>query len=167
MAATEPPGDFDYLWEDLGEAEENAGFDDYDDPPSPFRAHRPTPGPWYRATPAMLAMGAIAVAVVAIIVAAVLLVSRDARGRSKVEPTIAIPSSSSSPTTTSAIVATPPPSPPPPPPSPTEAIAVAPVPVTPREQAPAKPPEIGVTRTPVTRSPISVRPEPRPAQPHR
>jgi hypothetical protein len=36
------------------------------------------------------------------------------------------------------------------------------VPAAPHEQAPTKPPEIGVTRTPVTRTQISVRPEPRP-----
>jgi hypothetical protein len=56
--------------------------------------------------------------------------------------------------------------PPPPPPEPPPETAASPVNPAPRpnpayEPRPAKPPEIGVTRTPVTRQPISVAPQPR------
>ena len=81
MAVTEPSGDFDYLWEDLGDLDEDYDFR----VPSP-----PPPPPWYRTPAALVAMGAIGIAVVAILVSAVLLMSRNSRGPSvNVETTIA------------------------------------------------------------------------------
>ncbi|MDT5009708.1 MAG: hypothetical protein QOH57_1325 [Mycobacterium sp.] len=168
MAVTEPPGDFNYLWDDLGEIDEDYGFDDFDNPydmrSSTMPARDQTPVPWYRASAAMLAMGAIGVAVVAILVSAVLLVSRESRGAPKVAPATTVPSSSAPRTIESSVIATAPPSPPPQ--GPSEVTASAPVAAAPhpQPQAPTKPPEIGVTRTPVTRTQISVRPQPRPPE---
>jgi hypothetical protein len=168
VAVSEPPGDFDYLWEDLGETDEDFGYDGedfgyggedfgydgYDADP-----YEPPPVPWYRTTGALLAIGAIGIALVAILVSAVLLVSRNSRGpASEVETTVA-PTPSSAPVTTPPMIATVPPSPPP---TPTETTTQAPVVVAPpRQSEPTKPPEVTVVPTPVTRSPISVRPEPR------
>jgi hypothetical protein len=163
VAVSEPPGDFDYLWEDLGEADEDVGYDDdlgydgydgYDVDP-----YEPPPVPWYRTTGALLAIVAIGIALVAILVSAVLLVSRHSRGPAReVETTIA-PTPSSTPVTTPPMVATVPPSPPASSAETTQApVVVAP----PRQSEPTKPPDITVVvPTPVTRSPISVRPEPR------
>ena len=159
MAVTEPSGDFDYLWEDLGDLDE-----DYD-----FRVPSPPPAPpWYRTPAALVAMGAIGIAVVAILVSAVLLMSRNSRGPSvDVETTIAT-TRQPPPTTAPPMTATVPPGPTeaPPPSEPTASVPVAVEPPRQQQPEPTKPPEIGVTRTPVTRSPISVRPNPRPAFPH-
>ena len=159
MAVSEPPGDFDYLWEDLGDTEDDFGFDDFDVEP-----YKPPPPPWYRSNTAMVAIGAIALAVIAILVSAVLLVSRDSRGPAPVvERPVATTPSSAAPTTPPMIASVPPSAPETP--TPTET-ASAPVVVVAPTQAPrpTDPPEIGVTRTPVTRSQISVSPQPR--QPH-
>lgn len=132
-----------------------------------------SPQPWYRTSAAVLAMVAIGIAVVAIIVSAVLLMSRGSRAqvRDTDEPAIVTTPSTAPPTTLSptATVAPSPTAPPPSEPPVSAPPASAPVAVEPPRQQPpppAKPPEIGVTRTPVTRSPISVRPAPRPAYPH-
>lgn len=161
MADHDLQDDRGYVWDDL---------DEYSEGPVFARMNleiKPAPVPWYRTGPAMFALGALGLALVAMVVAAVLLVSRDSLGPADVEPpltpiTSAQPtpsrtSTTPSPSTTSA---TPSPSPssssePPPPPA----------------SQPASPPdsdgpEINVTRTPVTRSPISVQPTVPPAHPH-
>jgi hypothetical protein len=176
MAVTEPPGDFDYLWEALGDTDDVGGtrtdfeFDDddfgFDDGYGIDRhPHKPLV-PWYRTTAAMVAIGAIGSAAVAILVSAVLLMSRDSG-----EPASTVESTTATPTTTAPSAA--PETTPPPvaavPPNPTESPSPAPSPagappvvVEPRQTEPARPPEIGVTRTPLTRHPISVRPQPVP-----
>jgi hypothetical protein len=161
MALTEPPGEFDYLLDELNDADEDALDDDYfdNDPYQP-------PRPWYRTTAAMVAIGAMGVAVIAILVSAVLLVSRHSRGTTdNVEPTIATTTPSSAPATTPPMVATAPPSPPVNP-TPSGSTASAPVVVAPPSHSePTKPPQVGVTRGPLIRQPISVRPVPRKAFP--
>ena len=125
----------------------------------------PAPPPWYRTKQAITAMVAASAAVAAIVVAGVLLVFRGPAGtvdevRSSVTPT-APTSAESVPAATSA--EPPPPLPPPPPET------ALPVTAVPREGPAYQPrqtkaPEIGVTRTPVTRAPISVAPQPRTGQ---
>lgn len=130
----------------------------------------PAPPPWYRTKQTLAVLVAAAVAAVALVVAGVLLAFR-APGTtavdevSSVTQTAATTAASRTASPTSAL-----PPPPPPPPSPAEtsaapaASAPAPAPVqTNRPRSPStrttKEPEIGVTRTPATRSPISVAPQ--------
>lgn len=126
----------------------------------------PPPTPWYRTKPALTAIIATSAAMAAIVVSGVLLAFRGADSTvdhvtSSVTPT-APTSAEPAPLATSAA---PEPSLPPPPPPPPETAS----PVNPGsnnsnpryEPRPTKGPEIGVTRTPVTRSPISVAPQPR------
>ncbi|KAA0085362.1 hypothetical protein CIW52_05385 [Mycolicibacterium sp. P9-64] len=119
------------------------------------------PPPWYRTRQAVIALAAVVAAIVALVISVVLLAFR---GPSDTDVTPATDTSStpttpaSTPDTTSAL-----PPPPPPPPVTSESPA-APPPVYNRpryEPRPSKPPEIGVTRTPVTRTQISVAPQPR------
>lgn len=126
--------------------------------------------PWYRTRQALFALAAVTAAIVALVVSVVLLAFR---GPSDTDETPTTDTSStpttaaSTPDTTSAL---PPPPPPPPPPPATSASSVAPPPVYNRprgEQRPTKQPEIGVTRTPVTRTQISVAPQPRAGSQHR
>ncbi|WP_445168276.1 hypothetical protein ACTXG7_02460 [Mycolicibacterium sp. Dal123E01] len=121
--------------------------------------------PWYRKKQATLAMGAIGVAVVAILVAAVLLASVDDDDSGHTKDT---PSAVTTPPTTTALTSSQPPEPPPPPPPPP--------PETPPEQPqstwyPQYPQRSDGDRpnvtTPQTRPPqISVRPTHRPAFPN-
>jgi hypothetical protein len=174
----EAAGDFDYLLMDPDDdqwADTDANFWDQDEPPPPeddrFDAFdmntwhfEPTPIPWYRTRQATAALVATAAAVVAIVVSGVLLVFRgpiDVNESTTVTPT----APTSAPQAPVASTAAPPPELPPPPPPPPSAEQVDPAPtvryrptVQPR---PTKQPEIGVTRTPATRSPISVAPQPR------
>jgi hypothetical protein len=122
--------------------------------------------PWYRTRQALFALAAVVAALIALVVSVVLLV---VHGPSDTDETPATNTSStpttaaSTPDTTSAL-------PPPPPPPETSASPIAPPPVYNRprgEQRPTKQPEIGVTRTPVTRTQISVAPQPRPGSQHR
>lgn len=131
------------------------------------------PPPWYRTRQALIALAAVAAAVVALVVSVVLLALGGPSDTDEAPATDTSPTpttAASTPDTTSAL---PPPSPPPPPPpatSASSASSVAPPPVYDRpryEPRPTKPPEIGVTRTPVTRTQISVAPQPRPGSQHR
>jgi hypothetical protein len=149
-------------------------LDEYADPDDHFDAFdantwhfKAPPTPWYRTRQALIALVAVSAAVVALIVSVVLLAFR---GGSGTEDTPATDTSStpttaaSTPDTTSALP------PPPPPPPETSASPSAPPPVYNRprgEQRPTKQPEIGVTRTPVTRTQISVAPQPRSGLQHR
>jgi hypothetical protein len=164
VAVTEPPGDFDYLWEDLGDTDDFE-FDDYDVEP-----YKPPPAPWYRTTVALLAICAIGGAVIAIVVSAVLLFSRTSRGPTHdTDPTApATPSSAPAKTRPPMIATVPAPPPteslPSESPSESEPTASAPIVVAPpptHEATPTAPPRINVTR-----APMSVSPEPHRAFPH-
>jgi hypothetical protein len=188
VAEKEASGDFDYLWEDTdasdgvdGHAREVDREREYsphhDEPPprddefdgfDPFDANtwaeilNPPPKPWYRSRQALGLLIASGAALSAIVVSVVLLVFRELPTGEDIGPAPTAP-----PTTTPVATATsdsrppelPPPLPPPPPPS---AVESAPVIIRPRIQPRlTKEPEIGVTRTPATRQPISVAPQPR------
>jgi hypothetical protein len=131
-------------------------FDAFDANTWHFKA---PPTPWYRTQLALIALVAVAVAVVALVVSVVLLVFD---GQSDGDETPS-PATSSTPTTATTAPQTTSALPPPPPPE-TSAPPTEPPPVYngPRsEPRRTKEPEIGVTRTPVTRSPISVAPRQR------
>jgi hypothetical protein len=142
------------LWDDPQEdhAFDGHGLDRYE--------HAPVQ--WYRTTPAVLAIGAIAVAVIAILVSAVLLVSRQSQYPSSV--TVEPSTSTTTPTTTQVPVTTASASPAPPPPAETvTAPSTNPAPVVLPPSAPPAPnksPEFNVTRRPVTRTSMSVHPAP-------
>ncbi|MCW2561365.1 MAG: hypothetical protein JWP55_5329 [Mycobacterium sp.] len=128
-----------------------------------------TAGPWYRSKRVLAA--AAAVAGVVLVATGVILFTRDS-GAAVDESTPVPPStpttagpapSSPAPALSTAVAPPPPPVPPPPPPS-ADQITVAPTRgyTPPRRSAPSPSdmPEIGVTRTPVTRAPFSATPPP-------
>lgn len=119
---------------------------------------KPAPPPWYDSTQAKLAIVAVSLAAAAMVVSIVLLLVQGSTAEDD-EPST---STSASPTTTATTATSselPPPPPPPPPPT-SESPEQAPVIVRPRQPTrQSNKPEIGVTRTPVTRSPISVSPQ--------
>jgi hypothetical protein len=138
---------------------------------------QPEPPPWYRTKPAVAALIAATIATVALVVAVVLLAFRGPSARDDDAPASPSPtaptSAPSTPATTSPPAPLPPPPPPPPPPAPPPpappppATAEAPADSGPANGPPPQPrqtkePEFGVTRTPETRSPISVAPQIRP-----
>ncbi|MFC6125576.1 hypothetical protein [Mycolicibacterium llatzerense] len=118
---------------------------------------REPPPPWYRTKDARTLLIVVAVAVVALVVSLVVLATRkdsDSDQPAPVEPA----TTTTTTTTTTTVSSTPSPVPPPPPP-PTEAPPAAAPPVyhPPAEPAaPTRPPEINVTRMP-----MSVAPNPR------
>ena len=119
----------------------------------------PAPPPWYRTKRALTAIIAASAAVAAIVVSGVLLVLRGPANTvdevtSSVTPTA--PTSAPVPVATSAG-----PEPPLPPPETASPVNTAPRYNPTYQPRPTKAPEIGVTRTPVTRLPISVAPQPR------
>jgi hypothetical protein len=116
---------------------------------------KPAPPPWYDSTQAKLAIAAVSLAAVALVVSIVLLLFQGSSGEDS-EPS---PTTTTAPTTTTVSSEAPPPPPPPPPPT-SQTPEQAPVIVRPRQPTrQSNKPEIGVTRTPVTRSPISVSPQ--------
>ena len=146
-----------------GELKEHDGFDAFDEN-TWDEVFTPVPTEqWHRSSQARTLLIASAAALSAIVISVVLLVFRGSPAAD--EP---VPSESTPPTTTPLATATseqpppePPPPPPPPPPEPStmnEAPAVVRPTVRPR---PTNKPEIGVTRTPATRLPISVAPQQR------
>jgi hypothetical protein len=161
----DPSARFDYLFEDPSEADQDIGYEDLG-----YEGHRldvrRDPAPWYGTTPAVLALGAIVIAVIAILVSAVLLASAQSRGRGNhvVPPatstTATAPSGtpSSSPGTSASVP------PPATPPSPTASAAQIAVPTSP-PQTPAPPPPTNNTHGPITRAPMSVAPAPHRAFP--
>lgn len=127
--------------------------------------------PWYRSKRILTAAAVLAAA--ALVLTAVILVTRgsgaggeESTPVSPINPTTAGPAPSSPAPALSTEIAPPPPLPPPPPPS-ADQITVAPTRgyTPPRRSAPSQSdmPEIGVTRTPVTRAPFSATPPPPPA----
>ena len=124
--------------------------------------------PWYRSKRVLTA--AAAVAAVALVLTGVILFTRgsgsgveESTPGSPTNPTTAGPAPSSPAPALSTQIAPPPPLPPPPPPS-AEQITAPPTRgyTPPRRSAPTQSdmPEIGVTRTPVTRAPFSATPPP-------
>ncbi len=193
MAQREASGDFDYLIDDTVDvadaadsgADAQPGF--FDPAEAPGRDMRfdafdedtwyfePAPPPWYRTKLNLCILIAVVIAAVALVVSVVLLVVRAPepaadRHDEPARPTIQTTAPARTPSPRSE-------SPPPPPPSPREEAppreeaspppAAPPPPASYRPRTPAprtgRDPEIGVTRTPVTRSPISVAPQ-RPGQ---
>jgi hypothetical protein len=127
--------------------------------------------PWYRKSSATIAFVAIGVAVVAMVVAAVLLVSRNSGESGRSTDTTTAPPVSSAPSTTPLTSSPPPEAPPPPPPPPPESPPPPPPQGTWAPQYPQYPSQNGAGRpnvtTPQTRPPqISVRPTHRPAFPN-
>lgn len=128
---------------------------------------RAPPAPWYHAKQARIALVAAAAAVVAVPI--VVLVLPDSSSTAPAPPTSVAPQpSKTQPALSSAAPAPinlpPPLPPPPPPPPPPEDAPSAPTynePYWTRPAEPSEKPDIGVTRTPVTRAPISVAPQPR------
>jgi hypothetical protein len=151
----------DSFWDNQPDVDGTGHFDAFNDNTWSFT---PAPVPWYRTKQAMTAIVATSAAVAAIVVSGVLLVFRGSDGTvedntSSVTPTAP---TSAAPVQVASSAA---PSPEPPPPPPTETAAS---PLNPGsgynptyEPRPTKPPEIGVTRTPITRLPISVAPQQR------
>jgi hypothetical protein len=118
---------------------------------------KPAPPPWYDSTQAKLAIAAVSAAAVAMVVSIVLLLLPGSSGDD--EPSTSTSTSPTTTATTATSSALPPPPPPPPPPT-SEAPSQAPVIGRPRQPTrQSNKPEIGVTRTPVTRSPLSVSPQ--------
>jgi len=152
----------DNFWDNQLDSDESGHFDAFNDNTWSFT---PAPTPWYRTKQALTAIIAASAAVSAIVVSVVLLVFRGPagivdEGASSVTPTAP---TSAEPTQAATSAGPPPELPPPPPPPPTVA---SPVNTAPRsnptyQPRPTREPEIGVTRTPVTRAPISVAPQQR------
>jgi hypothetical protein len=178
----EAPGDFDYLWDDPADVEgptsdglqAEPDDDGWDEPGyhfDPFNdntwSFTPPPAPWYRTKHALTAIIAAGAAMAAIVVAGVLLVFS---GPAKTVDDRTSPVTPTAPTSdrigrtgraaapVQAQTSARPPAPLPPPPPETVASPVNPAPVyNPTAQPrPAKGPEINVTR-----SPMSVSPQPR------
>ncbi|CRZ17432.1 hypothetical protein [Mycolicibacterium neworleansense] len=122
---------------------------------------KPAPLPWYRARTAMIAIIAAAVAAGAIVVSGVLLLLRDSPAVPEQATTPSPAGSATAPAPSPSLRVGVPPAPPEPPPAPPPETRQAPVYRPTQRPAETKKPEIGVTRTPVTRSPISVAPQPR------
>jgi hypothetical protein len=169
--------------EELGSPPKDPGDDLWDEPDDNFWDNQPdsghfdafndhtwrfepAPPPWYRTNRALTAIIAASAAVAAIVVSGVLLVFRGPTNTvdevtSSVTPT-APTSAEPAPVATSAEPE--PPLPPPPPPETASPVNTAPRNNPTYQPRPTKAPEIGVTRTPVTRLPISVAPQPRTGQ---
>jgi hypothetical protein len=151
----------DNFWDNQPDVDDPGHFDAFNDNSWSFT---PAPVPWYRTKQAMTAIVAASAAVAAIVVSGVLLVFRGSDSTINDNTSVTPTAPTSVAPVQVASSAAPPPEPPPPPP-PTETVAA---PVNPGpgsnsryEPRPTKAPEIGVTRTPVTRQPISVAPQPR------
>lgn len=159
--ASEP--DLDYL---LAEAQPptHDGFDAFDENTWGEDFRPVVAPPWYRSPQSRTLLIASAAALAAMVISVSLLVFRgpsDSSVKTPVQRTTAVTTPVATTTATSQRPAPPPPPPPPPPPEPT---TVNQAPAAPRQTVrprPTKEPEIGVTRTPATRSPISVAPQPR------
>lgn len=188
MAEREASGDFDYLFDDIVDvaktaesgADPDIGYFDPEQVPGrdmTFDAFdentwyfEPAPPPWYRTKPTLGLLVVATIAAVALVVSGVLLIFRTPGESADDKPAPVSPTAqTTAPERTESRSSGPPP--PPRPPVETSAVPAAPPPTaTYRPRSPstrtAREPEIGVTRTPVTRSPISVAPQ-RPAQSQR
>ena len=153
--------DLDYLLAD-GEPKAHDGFDAFDEKTWDEDFTPVSTEQWHRSSQARTLLIASAAALSAIVISVVLLVFRGSPAAD--EP---VPSESTPSTTTPLATATseqPPPEPPPPPPPPPEPSTMNEAPAVVRPTVRPRPtnkPEIGVTRTPATRLPISVAPQQR------
>jgi type IV secretory pathway VirB10-like protein len=161
-----PETDLDYLLAD-DQSDRRDGFDAFDENTWDEDFTPVVAVPWYRVRQSRVLLVASAVAVSAIVISVSLLVFRQPTTSDEstpVDTTTAVTTPLA--TATSEPPPPPPPAPPPPPPPPpllapsavNQAPAVIRPSVRPRQ---TKEPEIGVTRTPATRQPISVAPQPR------
>ena len=138
---------------------ENGQFDAFNDSTWRFT---PAPPPWYRTKRALTAIVAASAALAAIVVSGVLLV---VRGPANSADGVAGSVTPTAPTSANPVpVATSEQPPPPPPPATASQVNTAPRYDPTYQPNPTKAPEIGVTRTPVTRLPLSVAPQPRTGQ---
>jgi hypothetical protein len=157
----------DNFWDnrpDSGDFPNDSGhFDAFNDNTWSFK---PAPTPWYRTKPALTAIVAASAAVAAIVVSGVLLVFRGPVSTvDDVTPSVTPTTpTSAEPVPAATSAEPPPPLPPPPPPETASPVNTAPRQYPAYQPRPTKAPEIGVTRTPVTRAPISVAPQPRTGQ---
>jgi hypothetical protein len=152
----------DNFWDNQPDVDDSGHFDAFNDNTWSFT---PAPVPWYRTKQAMTTIVAASAAVAAIVVSGVLLVFRDSASTMNDNPSSVTPTAPTSVAPVQVASSEAPPPEPAPPPPPTETVA-SPVNPGPRsnptyEPRATKPPEIGVTRTPVTRLPISVAPQQR------
>jgi hypothetical protein len=164
LYASEP--DLDYLLAD-DHVQPHDGFDAFDQKTWDADFTPVAAVPWYRSPQSRTLLVLSAAAVSAIVISVSLLVFRHPAVSGESTPV-----DSTTPVTTplaTAIRSEPPaPPPPPPPPPPPEPPAATQAPAVIRPTVRPKPtskPEIGVTRTPVTRQPISVAPQPRGPRP--
>lgn len=160
-----PPKDpGDDLWDEPDDnfwdnQPDSGHFDAFNDHTWSFK---PAPTPWYRTKPALTAIVAASAAVAAIVVSGVLLVFRGPASTVDDVTTAVTPTAPTSAAPVPAVTSAEPPPPLPPPPPPETA---SPVNTAPRYEAPrvqprqTKGPEINVTR-----SPMSVAPQPRTGQ---
>ena len=155
----------DNFWDNQPDPDEPGHFDAFNINTWNFT---PAPTPWYGTRQAVTAIIAASTAMAAIVVSAVLLVFRGEGDTvddvtSSVTPTAP---TSAAPVEVASSEAPPPPLPPlpetaSPPPETASPVNTAPSYNPTYQPRPTKEPEIGVTRTPVIRSPISVAPQPR------
>jgi hypothetical protein len=160
----------DNFWDNRPDPDDSSGVDpEFDGHFDAFNnttwSFAPPPTPWYRTKPALTAIIATSAAMAAIVVSGVLLAFRGPDSTveqmtSSVTPT-APTSAEPAPLATSAEPEPPLLPPPPPPPETALPVNTGPRYNPPAQSRPTKAPEIGVTRTPVTREPISVAPQPR------
>lgn len=160
----EDPGD--NFWDNQPDPDGDPGVDGHFDAfNNNTWSFAPPPTPWYRTKQALTAIIAATAALAAIVVSGVLLVFRGADGTvDSVTSSVTSTAPSSAAPVPLATSAAPEPSLPPPPPPPPPPESASPIYTAPRNTVrpqPTKEPEIGVTRTPVTRAPISVAPQPR------
>ena len=154
--------DFVYLLAE-DEPRQGDGFDAFDEN-NWVEVLSPVPTPWYRSPQARTLLIASGIALSAIVISVVLLMFRETPTGDR-----PVPAPTTTPVTTPTATESsepPPPEPPPPPPPepPPESSTMERAPAVPRPTVrprPTKEPEIGVTRTPATRAPISVAPQPR------
>ena len=152
----------DNFWDNQPDVDDHDDFDAFNDSTWSFTS---PPAPWYRSRQAMTALVAASAAVAAIVVSGVLLVFRASDGTVYDNTSSVTPTAPTSAAPVQVASSEPPPPEPPPPPPPTET-AASPVNPGPGSNStygprPTKQPEIGVTRTPITRLPISVAPQQR------
>jgi len=155
--------DLDYLLAE-DQSREHDGFDAFDENTWDEDFTPVSTAPWYRSPQSRTLLIASAIALSAIVISVSLLVFRQPSASDESTP-LQSTTAVTTPLATATRERPPPPSPaPPPPPPPPEPSAATQVPSVVRPSVrprPRKEPEIGVTRTPVTRQPMSVAPQPR------
>jgi hypothetical protein len=156
--------DHDYLLAE-GEHKTHDGFDAFDENTWDEDFTPVSVTTWHRSSQARTLMIASAVALSAIVVSVVLLVFRGSPAADEPAPSESPPPPTTPLATATATAEKPPtepPAPPPPPPPEPSVVNSPPAVIRPTVRPPpTKRPEIGVTRTPVTRLPISVAPQQR------